>query len=332
MRRIEIWYKNRTSTTVMESRMTVNAGLRPISITRHHGGREVGSSSVISAKEVSLADLRAPRAYEPHPALGKFKPHRSEILFATLPRYHMLRSMLNSVEPLAGRLAHLRDQMSRACERAGRSPDSVELLAVSKFHPPETVAAATSLGLTLFGENRVQEAKAKIPLCPSHLRWHLLGHLQSNKARDAVASFSTIQSVDSLEIAQALQKQAEKQTRTVRILLEVNVAGESSKFGWDPARILNDLPALASLTRLELQGLMTIAPYARDPEKVRPVFRRLRELQTRCAERLGVPFPVLSMGMSGDFEVAIEEGSTLIRIGTALFGERPRPVRTEEAP
>ena len=252
------------------------------------------------------------------------KPPRFQIPFARVPHWHMLLGMSLSPETLAENLARIRDRMTAACHRAGRSPDAVELLAVSKFHTPDTVAAAARLGLTLFGENRVQEAKAKIPQCPTHIQWHLLGHLQSNKARDAVALFNMIETVDSLELARELQKQAEKQARTVRILLEVNIAGEASKFGWTPDRVLTDLAAVNALPRLELHGLMTIAPYSVDVEMVRPVFRRLRELQSRCSHLLGAPLPVLSMGMSGDFEVAIEEGATRIRVGTALFGDRPR--------
>ena len=234
--------------------------------------------------------------------------------------------------PLAENLAAVQARIAAACGRSGRDPAEVTLLAVSKNHPAEAVAEAVGLGLTTFGENRVQEAKAKIPLSPSRARWHFIGHLQSNKARDAVALFGTIESVDSLALAEELQKQAEKQAKTLQVLLEVNVAGESSKFGWVPDRLVESLEAINALPRLELHGLMTIAPYAIDAEKVRPVFRRLRELRDRCADRLGTPLPVLSMGMSGDLEVAIEEGSTLVRVGTALFGPRPKVVRetTEE--
>lgn len=234
--------------------------------------------------------------------------------------------------PLAENLAAVQARIAAACGRSGRDPAEVTLLAVSKNHPADAVAEAVGLGLTTFGENRVQEAKAKIPLSPSRARWHFIGHLQSNKARDAVALFGTIESVDSLALAEELQKQAEKQAKTLQVLLEVNVAGESSKFGWVPDRLVESLEAINALPRLELHGLMTIAPYAIDAEKVRPVFRRLRELRDRCADRLGTPLPVLSMGMSADLEVAIEEGSTLVRVGTALFGPRPKVVRetTEE--
>jgi len=234
---------------------------------------------------------------------------------------------------LAANLEHLRRRIAAACARAGRDPASVTLLAVSKGQPPEVVRAAADLGLTLFGENKVQEAKAKIPLCPGRLHWHLVGHLQSNKARDAVHWFEMIQSLDSLALAAELQKQAEKAAKTVPVLLEVNVAGEASKFGYRPEALLAELRELNAFPRLEIQGLMTLAPWTPDPEKVRPVFRRLRELKAECEQQLGAPLAHLSMGMSGDFEVAIEEGATLVRIGTALFGPRPaRPPAAAPAP
>jgi len=231
------------------------------------------------------------------------------------------------VSELQENLTRIRSRIDQACERSGRQPDSVRLMAVSKNQPPERVAEAASAGLTLFGENRIQDAKVKIPLCPGQLEWHFIGHLQSNKSRDAVSLFQVVQGVDSLALAEELQKQAVKQARSLPILLEVNVSGESSKFGWNPDRLLAELMQLNALTRLEVHGLMTIAPYAVDPEQVRPIFRRLRELRDRCTDLLGASLPVLSMGMSGDLEVAIEEGATLVRVGTALFGERPR--RTE---
>lgn len=225
---------------------------------------------------------------------------------------------------LAENLESIRLRIRAACERSGRDPASVELLAVSKNHPAESVCALASLGHRLFGENRVQEARAKIPLCPGTLRWHMIGHLQSNKAKDVVQSFELIHGVDSLALATELNRRAEAASRTVRILLETNVAGESTKFGYAPARLLSELETLNRLPRLEIHGLMGMAPYAPNPETVRPVFRRCRELIRECEAILGAPLPILSMGMSGDFEVAIEEGSTLVRIGTALFGDRPR--------
>ncbi len=223
---------------------------------------------------------------------------------------------------LAANLNQLQKRIEAACQRAGRDPSSVTLQAVSKSQLPETVRAAADLGLSLFGENRVQEAKAKIPQCPGHLRWHMIGHLQSNKCRDAVQLFEMIQSVDSLPLAQEIDKWAGKQAKTLPILLEVNIAGESSKFGYPPGRLLSELEQINALKKIEIHGLMTVAPWAANPEKVRPVFRQLRQLKEQCEQLLGAPLPILSMGMSADFEVAIEEGATLIRVGTALFGER----------
>jgi pyridoxal phosphate enzyme (YggS family) len=224
---------------------------------------------------------------------------------------------------LAANLNTLRQRMAAACARAGRDPASVELVAVTKSQPPEVVNAAAELGLSLFGENRVQEAKAKAPQCSGRLRWHMIGHLQTNKARDAVHLFEMIHSVDSLRLAQEIEKWAERVGRTMPVLLEVNVAGESSKFGYRSEQLLRELPAVNGLRRLEVQGLMTMAPWTPEPEKVRPIFRQLRQLKGECEKVLGVTLPHLSMGMTSDFEVAIEEGATLARIGTALFGERP---------
>jgi pyridoxal phosphate enzyme (YggS family) len=223
----------------------------------------------------------------------------------------------------AANLATVRQRIEHVCLRAGRDPASVTLVAVSKSQSPESVRGLAEAGQVLFGENRIQEAKAKIPLCASHLHWHMIGHLQSNKSRDAVHWFEMIESVDSLSLAQELDKRADQAAKTLPILLEVNVAGESSKFGYPPDRLRSELPALNQLRRLEIHGLMTVAPYVTDPEKVRPVFRRLRGLKGECEAVLGAPLRHLSMGMSGDFEVAIAEGATLVRIGSALIGDRP---------
>ena len=182
--------------------------------------------------------------------------------------------------------------------------------------------AAADLGHTLFGENKVQEAKAKISLCPGRLHWHMIGHLQSNKCRDAVYFFEMIESVDSLAIAREVSKAAEKWGKTMPILLEVNIAGEASKFGFKPEQVLAELEQINALARIEIHGLMTMAPWTPEPEKVRPIFQELRELKQRCDQKLGAPLPHLSMGMSGDFEIGIEEGATIVRIGTALFGPR----------
>ena len=214
--------------------------------------------------------------------------------------------------------------MAAACQRAGRAPETVTLLAVSKTHPAETIQAAVDCGQIFFGESKIQEAKAKIPLCPGRARWHFIGHLQSNKVRDAVELFEMIQSVDGLPLAQEISKRAGQAARTTPILLEVNVAGEASKFGYRPEKLLAELKEVNALPRIEIHGLMTVPPYATDPEKARPHFRRLRELKLECEQILGAPLSHLSMGMSGDFEVAIEEGATMVRIGTALFGPRTR--------
>jgi PLP dependent protein len=228
---------------------------------------------------------------------------------------------------LAANLEAIRQRIKAACARAGRDPASVTLLAVTKGQPPEVVREAAQLGLALFGENKVQEAKAKIPLCPSRLHWHMIGHLQTNKCRDAIGLFEMIQGVDSLHLAEEINKRAEQAAKTIPVLLEVNAVGEASKFGYRPVRLLEEFMRINALPRLEVHGLMTIPPWTPEPDKVRPVFRQVRELKERCEQILGAPLPQLSMGMTGDFEVAIEEGATVVRIGTALFGERPKVTR-----
>ena len=230
---------------------------------------------------------------------------------------------------LSENLNAIRSRIAAACERAGRAADSVTLVAVTKTHPAELISEAAKLGLRVFGENKVQEAKAKIPQCPGHLRWHMIGHLQSNKCRDAVALFEMIESVDSLPLAEELSKRADQASKTMAILLEINLAGEATKFGYRPEKLLAELAQINSLARLEVHGLMTVPPWAPNPERVRPVFRELRELKKKCEDLIGAPLPHLSMGMSGDFEVAIEEGATIVRIGTALFGERSSRRRDE---
>jgi hypothetical protein len=194
-------------------------------------------------------------------------------------------------------------------------PAHVTLVAVTKTVPPERVDEALAAGITVFGENKIQEAKAKIPAVSSRARWHFIGHLQTNKARDAVELFDLIHSVDSLKLAGELNKCAERAGKTQPILLEVNMSGEASKFGVKPG----DVPALVAevsrFPRLELRGLMTVPPFGRD---ARPFFRQLRQLRDEIGLR------DLSMGMSHDYEIAIEEGATLIRLGTAIFGERKK--------
>ena len=230
----------------------------------------------------------------------------------------------------ADNLISIQARIAAACTRVGRAEDSVMLLAVSKSHPPDAIRAAVAAGQVFFGENKIQEAKAKIPLSPGQARWHFIGHLQSNKVREAVELFELIQGVDSLAIAQEINRRAEPAAKTVPLLLEVNVAGEASKFGYAPEKLLAELPRLTALPRIAVHGLMAIPPFSPFAEKSRPYFRRLRELKLQCENILGVPLPHLSMGMSGDFEVAIEEGATIVRVGTALFGERVSSLRRTE--
>lgn len=228
-------------------------------------------------------------------------------------------------DTLADRLAAIEARMAAACARAGRDPDSVALVAVSKTHGPERVAEAAAAGLRVFGENKVQEARAKIPLCPGALVWHLVGHLQSNKAYAACELFDQIHSIDSLKLLAVVDRACDELGKTMKVLVEVNVSGEGSKFGLKPEEVPAVLEAVNACPRVEVRGFMTMAPLSLEPEKARPYFRRLRELRDRWSGDLGMSLPELSMGMSNDFEVAIEEGASWIRIGTALFGEREVP-------
>ena len=225
---------------------------------------------------------------------------------------------------LEDNLAALRARVAAACDRADRDPAFVELLAVSKKIPAPTIREAADLGLTLFGENRVQEAKQKMPDCPGHLTWHLIGHLQTNKCRDAVRQFDMIQGVDTARLAEELNACADKQAKTVPILLEINIGGETSKYGLPPKDAVDAALAINDFPRLEIHGLMAMAPWSPHAERSRPYFREMAALKKRVEDALGAPLPVLSLGMSGDFEVAIEEGSTMIRVGTALFGPSSR--------
>ena len=215
-------------------------------------------------------------------------------------------------------LERVRERIAGAAERSGRRPTDVLLVAVSKTVEPERIRAAIAAGVPALGENRVQEAKAKIGEIGRPVPWHLIGHLQSNKAKDAVELFDVIHSVDSVDLARECDRRAAARARVVDVLLEVNVAGEAQKSGLDPETIGGRLDAIAALGHLRVRGLMAIPPIG-EPEATRPWFQALRKL----AERHGLP--ELSMGMSNDFEVAIEEGATMVRIGTAIFG--PRLVR-----
>ncbi len=225
---------------------------------------------------------------------------------------------------LRQRLDAVRERVAAAATRSGRAPASVVLVGVTKTVAAEVVRAAVDLGLTDLGENRVQEAQAKIPrVGRGRARWHLVGHLQRNKAGRAVELFDRIHGVDGLELAEALSRRIAP-GRRLPVLVEVNVSGEASKFGVAPADLEPLLERVAALPGLRLDGLMTVgAPVARAAD-ARPGFARLRELRDRAAARLGLALPELSMGMSADFEVAVEEGSTMVRVGTAIFGPRPR--------
>ena len=222
---------------------------------------------------------------------------------------------------MTSRLQEVRRHLEAAAAKSGRPGAEVDLIAVSKTHPAEAVREAMREGLLHFGENKVQEARGKIEEI-GRGSWHLIGHLQTNKAREAVRLFDFIDSVDRLDLGQELDRRAEALGKTQNILLQVNVAAESTKFGCAPGQARELAEALNALPRLALEGLMTIAPYAEDPEKSRPHFAALRELRDILQRDTGLHLPVLSMGMSGDFAVAIEEGATAVRVGTAIFGER----------
>jgi hypothetical protein len=232
---------------------------------------------------------------------------------------------------IAENLAHVEDQITAACRRAGRARSEVKLMAVSKMHPASLIAEAAAAGLTLFGENRVQEFQQKKPeLAGLSIQVHLIGHLQSNKSAKAAEIFDSVDSVDSLRLAERLNDAAQKLNRTLPILLEIKLSHEESKAGLDPQADPRALPEmleqLPDLQHLELRGLMTVPPWSENPETARPYFAELRGMRDRlAAEHPRLNFSELSMGMSGDFEVAIEEGSTCIRVGTALFGRRPKP-------
>jgi PLP dependent protein len=238
-----------------------------------------------------------------------------------------LRTILENLYQIQGRIAD-------AARRARRPAAEVTIVAVTKTHPAEIIRAAYDAGLRQFGENRVQEFETKLPQVSdlSNTTWHLIGHLQSNKAARAARLFHRIDSVDSISLAQKLDSAATEENKTLGVLIEVHLSAEDSKSGVSEA----DLPALAEsiagLRHLQLHGLMTIPPFFDQPEDARPFFRKLRLLRDDLEKRLGRELPVLSMGMSHDFEIAVEEGATEIRPGTALFGERPKTIFVSKAP
>lgn len=230
------------------------------------------------------------------------------------------------MDELAERIERVRRRIAKALHRAGREGEHVRLIAVTKTVPVERIRQAIECGLREFGENRVQEAEKKIPYLPQEICWHFVGHLQSNKVRKAVPLFDWIQSVDSLHLAERLNRTAAEAGRTIPVLIQVALGGEPTKHGVAPESLVELAGGLASLPHLDVRGLMVIPPFSEDPQRVRPYFRRLAELLRELNERaiFSRPLTELSMGMSHDFEIAIEEGATMVRIGTAIFGERQR--------
>jgi pyridoxal phosphate enzyme (YggS family) len=238
-----------------------------------------------------------------------------------------------STKLLLDNASNIMKRISHAAMRAGRNPEEVKLIAVTKTVGIENIKEAIDAGLRTFGENRVQEAKTKIEelsrlsavgySLPT-ISWHLVGHLQKNKAKYAVQLFELIHSVDSIGLAEEINKQAEKIGKIQRILIQVKLSEENTKHGIKEEDLILLLETIKKLNNLKLEGLMTIPPYFKDPEKTRPYFKKLREIRDKINESLILDSPVheLSMGMSNDFEVAIEEGATMVRIGTAIFGER----------
>jgi len=225
---------------------------------------------------------------------------------------------------IAENLERVRKQMAHAAANAGRAVDEIELVAITKTHPAEKVREAIEAGQTLFGESRVQEARTKIPELPSNIRWHFVGHLQKNKIRHALSLFELFHGVDSLALAEEMNRIATDEGLHPRVLLEVNVAGEGSKFGFSPDKLREQMEELLALQRLSILGLMTIPPLADKAEESRRYFVQLRELRDRLQTEFHVDLPQLSMGMTQDFPIAVEEGATLVRVGTAIFGERSK--------
>ena len=225
---------------------------------------------------------------------------------------------------IAENIAHVQSRISQAALRVGRDPSEVTLVAVTKTFGTDTVEEGAASGLRTFGENRIQEAADKIPLLPKSFAWHMIGHVQSNKAKHAVGLFDCVQSVDSLRLASALARHAAEQDRHLPVLLQVNVTGKDSQFGFEPTELPTIAQSVGTLTNLRIDGLMTIASFTDDEATLRGEFRALRELRDSLQSMLPEhPCRELSMGMTNDYTIAIEEGATIVRVGRALFGERP---------
>jgi pyridoxal phosphate enzyme (YggS family) len=233
---------------------------------------------------------------------------------------------IKSAAGLRGRIAEVSERIAISARRCGREPKEITLVAVTKTHPVSVVREALGVGLTDFGENRIQEAESKIPaLRYEAARWHLIGHLQGNKARRAVRLFDIVQTLDSISLAERLDRACAEENRAeLPVLIQVDLAGETTKSGVAPTGLSELVRAVKQCSRLRFQGLMTLPPFFEEAERVRPFFRRLRELQDelQAAGHFGDHRGELSMGMSHDYEVAIEEGATIVRVGTAIFGER----------
>lgn len=223
---------------------------------------------------------------------------------------------------ISNNLINIHSRIQDAAHRVGRQVSDVRLVAVSKTYPPAVIQEAWNAGQHVFGENRVQDALPKIAELPAEAEWHFIGHLQSNKIRKALPAFTLIHGVDNLELAQQINRIAGEMGLTANILLEINVSGEASKFGFSPTDLRQNLEDLLCLPNIGINGLMTMAPYSEDPETARPVFSKLRILRDELAAKTGQALRELSMGMSGDFEVGIEEGATIVRIGSSIFGHR----------
>lgn len=221
-------------------------------------------------------------------------------------------------------IEQVKSKIEEACRRSGRSPQEVTLIAVSKTKPCEALKEAYDCGMRFFGENKVQEICEKVPNLPDDIQWHMIGHLQRNKVKQVIDKVSLIHSVDSYRLAETIELEAAKKDRIVPILLEVNVAGEDSKYGLSVEEVLPLVQQISTFSHIRIKGLMTIAPFVENPEENRNVFSTLRQLSVDIAEKNidNVSIEVLSMGMTNDYEVAIEEGATMVRVGTGIFGER----------
>lgn len=231
---------------------------------------------------------------------------------------------MDKIDPIQKNITDVLQRISQTAIKCGRNPDEIRLVAVGKTQPVAMIRHAITAGARIIGENYIQEAREKFDaLCQFDTQWHFIGHLQSNKAKYAVRMFDLIHSVDSLKLAREIDKQARKISKKQHILIQVNISGEQTKSGIAEKHAHELVEQVLALENLHLQGLMTMPPFFDAPEKARPYFAALRDLRDRLKNRLGLELKDLSMGMTGDFEVAIEEGATLVRIGTALFGARP---------